>query len=69
MTRRRRGRSRISSSSSSDGHAYLGIAVAEPRYNVVDEHADVLALDAPARVAEVIQQRVADVELLLDIRR
>lgn len=48
---------------------YLGITVAKPRYNVVDEHADVLALDAIGRVAEVIQQRAADVQLLLDIRR
>lgn len=48
---------------------YLGVAVAEPGYDVVDEHANVLALDALARVAEVIQQRAADVELLLDIRR
>jgi len=50
-------------------HSYLGIPVAKPRYNVVDEHADVLALDALARVAEVIEQRIANVQLLLDVRR
>lgn len=48
---------------------YLGIAVAKPRYNVVDEHANVLALDALARVAEIRQQRVTNVQFLLDVRR
>lgn len=48
---------------------YLEVATLQPRHEAVDEHADVIALDAVGRQAKVIDDVRAYGQLLAGVRR